>query len=75
MSERMRALRMMFQAAQSVKCHNCQLELKWESLPRLVRMGCPACHTTLWDYDFPDSATAARIAQVLHVQLPVPTNG
>lgn len=56
MNQGLQAMRILFQAASSVTCKQCGKDLTGErNLPRLARLGCPACHSTEWTFhDLPE---------------------
>jgi len=58
MNNGLRAMRILFNAATSVTCKKCGKELKGGNLPRLARLGCPACHSTEWTFhELPEDFT------------------
>jgi len=68
MSQKMRALRMVFQSAESVTCQKCGKELKEENLPRLARFGCPACGSKDFSFHGLPEEVANALQGAAHVR-------
>lgn len=61
----LQGMMLLFHQANSVRCHQCGLELKGRSIPALFNRGCPRCGCQTFDYNMPDEDLVRRLNQAL----------